>query len=191
MPPTDNTANKRTARKAVEAEVKANQEVALKALAGSQPATAARKAVRAATDEKHATKKCKTGASDASSAVPTETKDAKPATSNATSKLGAVEAPSTEALDAARGAAKKSKSKLAATPAAPATTISPALRRNREREALNLYTTAMESFKQTDYDRARDILQLLLSDFELESEIAARARTFLKICEQKLHSPAL
>jgi hypothetical protein len=49
----------------------------------------------------------------------------------------------------------------------------------------------MESFKQTDYDRARDVLRLLLSDFTLESEMANRARIFLKICEQKLQPNVL
>ncbi|MGQ9896809.1 MAG: hypothetical protein ACUVR8_04490 [Acidobacteriota bacterium] len=93
-------------------------------------------------------------------------------------------------------ASKATKSKGKKSPPLPAP-VSPSplpsapARRNREREALNLYTTAMESFKKTDYGRARDVLQLLLSDFVLESEIADRARVFLKICEQKLQPTML
>ncbi|QUV90724.1 hypothetical protein [Chloracidobacterium aggregatum] len=96
------------------------------------------------------------------------------------------EKPSPAAASADSKARKVKKTPPPPAPVSSTPATASSVRRNREREALNLYTTAMESFKQTDYDRARDVLQLLLSDFVLESEIADRARVFLKICEQKL-----
>jgi hypothetical protein len=80
-----------------------------------------------------------------------------------------------------------SKKTAKAKPAPPEPkSVSPSIQRNRELEALNLYAAAMEAFNKLDYHQARDVLQLLVSEFILESEIASRARDFLKICEQKL-----
>ncbi len=152
----------KSAREAVQAVVKAVQEVASKASARSRSASPARKTVRT------------TGESRPLAGVQADQAEAMspPATSKATTKV-------------------KSKKAAADILPVPAPALSPTARRNREREALNLYTTAMEAFKQSDYDRARDVLQLLLSHYMLESEVADRARVFLKICEQKLQSPAL
>ncbi|MFQ3580376.1 MAG: hypothetical protein SNJ67_05790 [Chloracidobacterium sp.] len=159
--------------------MKAVQSVASKASARSQSAPPSRKVVHPASESKAAAP-----ARALASGAPKAEKKAK--ASPPTPSVPAVETPASEA-----SSKKKSKKFLAsAAPVSEATPPMSSARRNREREALNLYTTAMESFKQMDYDRARDVLLLLLNDFVLESEIADRARVFLKICEQKLH-PAM
>ncbi|QUV81817.1 hypothetical protein J8C01_00270 [Chloracidobacterium sp. D] len=170
---------------AVEAVVKAVREVTSKASARSQSAAPVRKDVHPTAESKTS----KASGSAESAAVKAETVKAAKTASATTPKTAELPAP------AAASSSKTAKSKAQKTPPPPAPVISSpvssSVRRNREREALNLYTTAMESFKQNDYDRARDVLQLLLSDFVLESEIANRARVFLKICEQKLQPTVL
>lgn len=134
-----------------------------------------------------------------SEAVAADTKEAKAAKKvTAAAPKAADTTPATTASDTPSETKKATSkgTKKRTTPALPpapviSSPVPSSVRRNREREALNLYSTAMESFKKADYDQARDVLQLLLSDFSLESEIASRARTFLKICEQKLQPTVL
>ncbi|MBX7221407.1 MAG: hypothetical protein K1Y36_15765 [Blastocatellia bacterium] len=68
---------------------------------------------------------------------------------------------------------------------------SPAMQRSRENEARSLFAAAMDAFNKLDFVQARDVLHLLVNDFEEDEavEIVARANTFLKICEQRLSPP--
>ncbi len=172
---------------AVEAVVKAVREVVSKASARSQLAAPARKTVHRAAESKSS--KGAVPAEDTAVKAEVEAKTGKADKTASATAPKAAPSPSAVASESKTAKAKKTPPPPAPIISSPAPSSS--ARRNREREALNLYTTAMESFKQNDYDRARDVLQLLLSDFVLESEIADRARVFLKICEQKLQPTVL
>jgi hypothetical protein len=46
----------------------------------------------------------------------------------------------------------------------------------------------MTAFNQADFQQARDVLQLFISDFGETSDLTERARAFLKICEQRIEA---
>ncbi len=64
----------------------------------------------------------------------------------------------------------------------------PSARKRSRDEARNLYEAAMTAFNQADFQQARDVLQLFISDFGETSDLTERARAFLKICEQRIEA---